>query len=126
MKEAAGAVQDLMRDTARLFDQAGKINAQLVQLDAFVCKETAVPLLAGLEQSRTQYKEALARARSLAAAAAAASGSGQAERSDGRLEELETERARLRGESQARSDELRRLLDCMRQVQLTSAQLLQL
>ncbi|KAJ1728033.1 hypothetical protein LPJ61_004255 [Coemansia biformis] len=128
MKEASGAIQDLMRDTARLLDQACKINAYFLQLDTSASSESTMPLLASLEQSRAQYRASLAHVRSVTAAAEASSpaGADDAGGSGGRLSDLQRERDSLREESCAKSEEMRRLLDCMRQIQLTSAQLVQL
>ncbi|KAJ2778494.1 hypothetical protein H4R18_004565 [Coemansia javaensis] len=128
MKEASGAIQDLMRDAARLFDHAGKINAQVLQIDAFAAGDGAAPLLAELDRSRAQYKKTLARVRSAVAAleAAAPVQAAGAEGPGDRIEGLRQERSRLRQESEARSAEIHRLLGCMRQLQLTSAQLLQI
>ncbi|KAI8319578.1 hypothetical protein GQ54DRAFT_313448 [Martensiomyces pterosporus] len=128
MKEASAAVQDLMRDTARLFDQASKLNAQVLQLDTFIGKDHTLALLKGLDECKKQYKESLERARSLAIGAestqpgAAADGSNP----DERLKALQSERDKLYAEAIEKSEQIRRLLDCVRQIQLTSAQLLQI
>ncbi|KAJ2799019.1 hypothetical protein H4R20_004601 [Coemansia guatemalensis] len=128
MKETVGAVQDLMRDTARLFEQARKINEQLLQIDTFVNKRDTGMLLEGLDQSRRQYKKSLSRARNIVTARKACSldeAAGNSEAGED-IEDLLRERERLREEAVARSEEIRKLLDCMRQVQLTSAQLMQM
>ncbi|KAJ2079059.1 hypothetical protein H4R24_004039 [Coemansia sp. RSA 988] len=128
MKGTVSAVQDLMRDTARLFDQARKINEQLLQIDTFVNKQDTGLLLEGLDQSRHQYKQSLSRARNVVLAHKACNldgVTGSSEASEG-IEDLLQEREHLREEAVARSEEMRKLLDCMRQIQLTSAQLVEM
>ncbi|KAJ2478968.1 hypothetical protein EV174_004149, partial [Coemansia sp. RSA 2320] len=66
MKEAAAAVQDLMRDTALLLDRACKLNSRLLQIDTFVADVDTRALLKSLKEHKSQYKESLERARSLA------------------------------------------------------------
>ncbi|KAJ1940945.1 hypothetical protein EC988_006890, partial [Linderina pennispora] len=68
MKQASAAVQELMRDTARLFDQAKRVNTHMVQIDAFVGDSETAELLKGLEDARAQYKASWQRARELAVA----------------------------------------------------------
>ncbi|KAJ2455868.1 hypothetical protein EV183_000484 [Coemansia sp. RSA 2336] len=122
MKEASGAVQDLMRDTAQLFDQASKINSQVLQIDTFAQPETVKALLKNLEQSRKQYKETLERARSCTANLV----NDENHDSTDELDALQKERDELRRQAVAKSNELSLLLDSMRQVQLASAQLIQM
>ncbi|KAJ2846627.1 hypothetical protein IWW36_004262 [Coemansia brasiliensis] len=122
MKEASAAIQDLMRDAANLFDQASKINSQILQIDTFAQPETVKTLLKNLEQSRKQYKESLARARSYTAKLV----SDERHDSTDDLDSLQKERDELHRQAIAKSTELGLLLDCMRQVQLASAQLIQM
>lgn len=135
-KQVSAAVQDLMRDTARLFGQAYKANMQLLQIDTFAANDDAAQvLLSDLEQARTQYKLSLDRTRTLAKAlekeevsqqtttAAAETGSDQP---TDRLDKLQKEHGMLRKQALEKSEQVRKLLDCVRQIQLTSAQLLQI
>ncbi|KAJ2161920.1 hypothetical protein GGF46_001111 [Coemansia sp. RSA 552] len=129
MKETAGAIQDLMRDTARLFDQARKLNSQLLQIDAFLDKDGTRSLLEGLEHSKRQYQASLDCARGRIAALGTGSLPEAAAKADcpaDTLEALVHERDRLREVSVAKAKEIHRLLGCMRQVQLVSAQLIQM
>ncbi|PIA14281.1 hypothetical protein COEREDRAFT_82808 [Coemansia reversa NRRL 1564] len=128
MKETVSAVQDLMRDTARFFDQARKINEQLLQIDTFVNKRETGLLLEGLDQCRRQYKQSLSRARNIVLAHKVCDLDGVAGSSEtgDDINDLHWEREHLRKEAVAKSEEIRRLLDCMRQIQLTSAQLMQM
>ncbi|KAJ2554362.1 hypothetical protein EV175_002610 [Coemansia sp. RSA 1933] len=130
MKEAVSAVQDLMRDTARLFEQASKLNAQLLHIDAFIDRPETQSLFKGLENCRREYKESLLRARSLAAEFEADSRANDGTIGDDssrmQIEGLQRERNELHIEAVEKSEEVRRLLDCARQLQLTSAQLLQI
>ncbi|KAJ1963807.1 hypothetical protein GGI12_001822 [Dipsacomyces acuminosporus] len=128
MKEASAAVQDLMRDTARLFDQARKLNAQLLQIDTFAGANNTMALLKGLEECKSKYKQSLHHARTLAARLESeqpgtAAGGDDA---DGRLVALQAERSMLHEEAANKSRQIGKLLDCVRQIQLTSAQLLQI
>ncbi|KAJ2843245.1 hypothetical protein GGI22_007275 [Coemansia erecta] len=130
MKEEISAVQDLMRDTARLFEQASKLNAQLLQIDAFIDNPETRSLFKGLEKCKHEYKESLLRARSLAVAREtgfrASDGAIGEGNSKMQIEELQRVRNELHAEAVEKSDEIHRLLDCARQLQLTSAQLLQI
>ncbi|KAJ1895692.1 hypothetical protein LPJ81_004906 [Coemansia sp. IMI 209127] len=130
MKEEISAVQDLMRDTARLFEQASKINSQLLQIDAFIDNPETISLFKGLEKCEREYKESLSRARSLAVALETDSRANDGVIGEGsskmQLEELQRERNGLHAEAVVKSEEIHRLLDCARQLQLTSAQLLQI
>ncbi|KAJ2667788.1 putative ubiquinone biosynthesis monooxygenase [Coemansia sp. RSA 1085] len=122
MAEASDAIQDLMRDAANLFDQASKINSQILQIDTFAQPETVKTLLKNLEQSRKQYKETLERARSCTAKLV----NEEKHDSTDDLDALQKERDELRRQAVAKSNELGLLLDSMRQVQLASAQLIQM
>ncbi|KAJ2333554.1 hypothetical protein GGH91_005912, partial [Coemansia sp. RSA 2671] len=66
MKEAVAAVQDVMRDTALLFDQARKLNSQLLHIDALIGSEDSRTQLKTLEDRKAVYKASLERALSLA------------------------------------------------------------
>ncbi|KAJ1942073.1 hypothetical protein FBU59_003307 [Linderina macrospora] len=129
MKQASAAVQELMRDMARLFDQAKKVNTHMVQIDAFVgnSSETA-ELLKGLEDARAQYKASWQRARDLAVALDPSTSGTQPSDSDSsdELSKLQEERDRLYAEAMDKSDQVHGLLERVRQLQLTSAQLLQI
>ncbi|KAJ2645985.1 hypothetical protein IWW40_005727 [Coemansia sp. RSA 1250] len=111
-----------MRDAANLFDQASKINSQILQIDTFAQPETVKTLLKNLEQSRKQYKETLERARSCTAKLV----NEEKHDSTDDLDALQKERDELRRQAVAKSNELGLLLDSMRQVQLASAQLIQM
>ncbi|KAI9504985.1 hypothetical protein BX070DRAFT_221265 [Coemansia spiralis] len=130
MKEATSAIQDLMRDTARLFEQASKLNAQLLQIDSFVENTDMRTLFKNLEQCKSKYKESLAHAQSLSVALETSAQSIDLHlhqsSSDIQLEKLQKERDTLYEEAVDKSEQIRRLLDCARQLQLTSAQLLQI
>ncbi|KAJ2825838.1 hypothetical protein IWW50_002663 [Coemansia erecta] len=127
MSKASAAIQDLMRDTAHLLDQASKINTQLLLIDTFTSQKDMQALLAGLAQSRRQYKESLGHARNCAAELAESNTDKLTEQSDAdkTTEPLQLERDSLHKEAVAKSEQLRRMLDCMRQIQLISAQLTQ-
>ncbi|KAJ2660799.1 hypothetical protein IWW48_002782 [Coemansia sp. RSA 1200] len=130
MKEAMVAIQDLMRDTARLFEQASKLNAQLLQIDAFIDNSKTLSLFKGLERCKHEYKESLLHTRNMVAAVASDShASNEMDDEDGskpQLEKLQRVRDELHSEAVEKSEQIRRLLDCARQLQLTSAQLLQI
>ncbi|KAJ1990554.1 hypothetical protein GGI25_001772 [Coemansia spiralis] len=130
MEEATSAIQDLMRDTARLFEQASKLNAQLLQIDSFVENTDMRTLFKNLEQCKSKYKESLAHAQSLSVALETSAQSIDLHlhqsSSDIQLEKLQKERDTLYEEAVDKSEQIRRLLDCARQLQLTSAQLLQI
>ncbi|KAI7826335.1 hypothetical protein BX661DRAFT_225055 [Kickxella alabastrina] len=117
MKEAAAAIQDLMRDTAHLFDQARKLNSQLLQIDTFVSNEETRTLLRDLDKCKRQFKVSLEHARELAV---------RLDNSDAMMGGLQRERDRLYEEAVDKAEQIRKLLDCVRQIQLTSAQLLQI
>ncbi|KAJ1668221.1 hypothetical protein IW140_000475 [Coemansia sp. RSA 1813] len=124
------AVQDLMRDTARLFEQASKLNAQLLQIDAFIDSPETQSLFRDLEKCRREYKESFLHARNLAVAFEAEPHSNNETISEDsskvQIGELQRERDKLHVEAVEKSEQIRRLLDCARQLQLTSAQLLQI
>ncbi|KAJ2814080.1 hypothetical protein H4S07_000136 [Coemansia furcata] len=124
MKEAVAAVQDLMRDTAFLFDQACKLNSQLLHIDALVSDEETRVQLKLLEERKLQYKASLERARNLAGQLGDSSHEQTSSEGDDNLANLQTERDLLLAQALDKSEQIRKLLDCVRQMQLTSAQLL--
>ncbi|KAJ2289731.1 hypothetical protein IWW55_006230, partial [Coemansia sp. RSA 2706] len=128
MKGAAAAIQDLMRDTAHLFDQASKVNARLLQIDTFVGSADLQAQLANLAQSRRQYKESLAGARACVSGGLSSALDQPREQPDvdDATESLQQARDELHCEAIAKSEEIRQLLNCMRQVQLASAQLVRM
>ncbi|KAJ2847074.1 hypothetical protein J3B02_004253 [Coemansia erecta] len=128
MKEATAAIQDLMRDTAQLFDQASKLNSQLLQIDTFVSNQETHTQLRELARCKNQYKQSLERARSLVDALEADEAESEAMvgTSESRLEHLQQKRDQLHAEAVDKAEEIRMLLDCVKQIQLTSAQLLQI
>ncbi|KAJ2747405.1 hypothetical protein GGI20_000543 [Coemansia sp. BCRC 34301] len=125
MKEAVAAVQDLMRDTALLFDQACRLNSRLLQIDTFSSDEDTRTQLNLLEDSKAQYRTSLERARRLASGLDDGTHSPLGHEGDS-LSILQRERDLLLAQALDKSEQMRRLLDCVRQMQLTSAQLLQM
>ncbi|KAJ2889305.1 hypothetical protein IWW38_004793, partial [Coemansia aciculifera] len=124
MKEAIAAAQDLMRDTALLFDQACKLNSRLLLIDTFVSDEGTRAQLKMLEESKAQYKASLERARGLAKELDDDIARDQSGSEDDSLAYLQRERDQLLAQALDKSEQIRKLLDCVRQMQLTSAQLL--
>ncbi|KAJ2491951.1 hypothetical protein IWW37_001803 [Coemansia sp. RSA 2050] len=125
MKEAAAAVQDIMRDTALLFDQACKLNSQLLHIDALIGNEDTRAQLKKLEDRKLVYKASLERALSLARGLGdSALAQTSSEGGDNRLASLQVERNQLLAQALDKSEQIRKLLDCVRQMQLASAQLL--
>ncbi|KAI7834339.1 hypothetical protein BX661DRAFT_177035 [Kickxella alabastrina] len=121
MKEAAAAIQDLMRDTAHLFDQARKLNSQLLQIDTFVSNEETRTLLRDLDKCKRQFKVLAVMLES-----ETIESDTLARNSDAMMGGLQRERDRLYEEAVDKAEQIRKLLDCVRQIQLTSAQLLQI
>ncbi|KAJ2776886.1 hypothetical protein GGI15_004698, partial [Coemansia interrupta] len=113
MKESSAAIQDLMRDTARLFDQASKVNSRLLQIDTFFSSEETRCLLRDLDSCKRQYKLSLERARELFTAMETKSTDGGEDvvTTDSRLEELREERDKLRAEAVDKAEQIRVLLD---------------
>ncbi|KAJ1899103.1 hypothetical protein LPJ66_002320 [Kickxella alabastrina] len=128
MKEATAAIQDLMRNTAQLFDQARKLNSQLLQIDTFVSNKETRTLLSDLDRCKLQFKVSLECARELAIRLESETIEGDtlARNSDAMMGGLQRERDRLYEEAVDKAEQIRKLLDCVRQIQLTSAQLLQI
>ncbi|KAJ1849967.1 hypothetical protein LPJ73_003630 [Coemansia sp. RSA 2703] len=127
MKEASAAIQDLMRDTARLFDQASKLNSRLLQIDTFFSSEETRSMLRDLDSCKRQYKSSLERARGLFKDLEIKNtNTGDATATDSNIEELREERDKLYAEAVDKAEQIRMLLDCVRQIQLTSTQLLQI
>ncbi|KAJ2065372.1 hypothetical protein GGI17_000425 [Coemansia sp. S146] len=124
MKEAVAAVQDLMRDTALLFDQACKLNSQLLHIDALVSDEDTRAQLKMLEERKALYRASLERARSLARGLGDSANEQASSEGDDSLANLQAERDLLLAQALDKSEQIRKLLDCVRQIQLTSAQLL--
>ncbi|KAJ2683197.1 hypothetical protein H4218_001016 [Coemansia sp. IMI 209128] len=125
MKEAVAAVQDVMRDTALLFDQARKLNSQLLHIDALIGSEDSRTQLKTLEDRKAVYKASLERALSLAKGLGdSAHAQTSSEGSDNVLASLQAERDQLLVQALDKSEQIRKLLDCVRQMQLASAQLL--
>ncbi|KAJ2020776.1 hypothetical protein GGI13_007922 [Coemansia sp. RSA 455] len=124
MREAVAAVQDLMRDTALLFDQACRLNSQLLHIDALVSDEDTRAQLKMLEERKAQYKASLERARNLARGLADSAYEQTSSEGGDNLASLQTERDLLFAQALDKSEQIRKLLDCVRQMQLTSAQLL--
>ncbi|KAJ2075712.1 hypothetical protein GGI09_008574, partial [Coemansia sp. S100] len=122
--EAVAAVQDLMRDTALLFDQACRLNSQLLHIDALVSDEDTRAQLKMLEERKAQYKASLERARNLARGLADSAYEQTSSEGGDNLASLQTERDLLFAQALDKSEQIRKLLDCVRQMQLTSAQLL--
>ncbi|KAJ1883449.1 hypothetical protein LPJ57_000108 [Coemansia sp. RSA 486] len=113
MKEATAAIQDLMRDTAQLFDQASKLNSQLLQIDTFVSNQKTHTQLRELAKCKAQYKQSLERARSLVAAIEAdgVESEAMADTSESRLEFLQQKRDQMYAEAVDKAEEIRVLLD---------------
>ncbi|ORX68976.1 hypothetical protein DL89DRAFT_293458 [Linderina pennispora] len=84
-------------------------------------------LLKGLEDARAQYKASWQRARELAVALDPDTPGPQLDSSDSadQRSKLQEERDRLYAEAVDKSNQIHNLLECARQLQLTSAQLLQ-
>ncbi|KAJ2272172.1 hypothetical protein GGH14_004725 [Coemansia sp. RSA 370] len=127
MSKVSAAVQDLMRDTASLLDKASKINTQLLQIDTFINQQDMQALMVGLDQSQRQYKASLEHARACTAELVDPNSDETSEEpnSNNEVESLQHERDQLQQDAVSKSEEMRQLLDCMRQVQLASAQLIQ-
>ncbi|KAJ2811196.1 hypothetical protein FBU31_007825, partial [Coemansia sp. 'formosensis'] len=107
--EAVAAVQDLMRDTALLFDQACKLNSQLLHIDALVSDEETRVQLKLLEERKLQYKASLERARNLAGRLGDSSHEQTSSEGDDNLANLQTERNLLLAQALDKSEQIRKL-----------------
>ncbi|KAJ2324503.1 hypothetical protein GGH92_010667, partial [Coemansia sp. RSA 2673] len=96
----------------------------LLHIDALVSDEDTRAQLKMLEERKAQYKASLERARNLTRELADSAYERTSSEGGDNLASLQTERDLLLAQAFDKSEQIRKLLDCVRQMQLTSAQLL--